>query len=78
MNKTKTLSWILLILMPVITVYFYVIISTRLVCAFLYNLTDFVQYQKWMFQETKDTFDELITIPTQVVDVVKMLWRKTR
>lgn len=71
--NVKSLSRIMLILMPAIAIFFSVLIFVRLICAFLYNLTDIVQYHRWYFQETKDSFYSLVTIPTQVADVVKML-----
>ena len=69
----KSLSWLLLIFMPAIIVFVHIAVLTRLICAFLYNLTDIVQYPKWMFQETKNSFHILVLLPSQFVDVIKML-----
>lgn len=60
----------LTILLPFIVALICVLMLIRLIGALFYNLTDFVQYNGWDFQETKDTIRVIITIPSQVYEAL--------
>ena len=74
--KNVKLIFKVIITMPFIMTLFCIFglaILYRLVGAFLYNLTDFMQYNSMHFDETKETAHELVTMPAQCYEVYKDL-----
>lgn len=62
---------ILELFFPLYIIIYTMIILIRLICALIYNLTDFIIIDhKWDFQETKDAISNLVEIPFIIYEVI--------